>query len=802
MRALGAAAVGRKEKMAKEEEAASATTAASSSPLALLQYGASLYEAYTRVPEETAARMPPSRYADYLHHFGFSMERESRAVHAPRTVVAACDCTKPAYKKETPLDGIQCRTAEAGTPCEPVEDAGWGLPEALRCEADLRCNTVGPMHDATEWSAIAEQLAVPFTTVTWRQTSAQCAIMKARCVYVWLCSNMALQVGVPGVCEEAKEESRRGLTGGQQTSQQARSLERKPTRAARKAKEAAIALEPSVPLDPVAVALQTRRAPAPVLADVYMRMLASVGVSSEVVVGQLKGAAPEESFEWSWNIVSVEGTRYLVDVSAALSNGVLRSAPPSVDVPSPGASAEADKGQRERNAGIRGKAAAPTSPLPAGAGPAPSLEPLLLLPSTSEKLRRDFFFFAHPTAFLASHLPTIPAKSLTRTTMKAMQWAVRPHLTPAFHHYGLQLCSHMTHGAFLASESPSYVSLVNPSSSRTELCCVLYAGTLRSLPEDLSQTTPLGAEWVWHQREESTDTDTFTLTVPQAGYYVLVVGARPIRADPYSAVITVAGETAFTPVVSYDIRVDFTPSSCPVLPRQYFSPSICRLMTPLCSQVAPGRHAFRVMPSCSNVLAVAIVQLVAATAARKLLAFLPFELCSAAFEGTVDLCSGGGVEVWMLYGAPDRNGQELGRRVAPAASLEAAASATRAPASSAAKTKAAEKKRKWEDSAEQQRLIAAEAQLAHLTHAVQRGEVFQRYVGGIEVRNFISSAVMGVIRPQPSVEQERRITLRRLAGVTGALLSEAEETMRHQPTPVGGYFVSLTAAAAKPCSSA
>ncbi|KAG5482637.1 hypothetical protein CUR178_06673 [Leishmania enriettii] len=797
MRAIGTAAAGGKTKGTEKGEAATATVAASPPSLSLLQYGASLYEAHSRVPGDAAARMPPTRYADYLHHFGFSMERESRAASDPLTA-AALDCTKPYSKTHAPPDGLRGRGTDADTPYDPVEGAGWGLPEALRYEADLRCNAVGSLRDATEWPAIAEQLAAPFTTVTWRQTAAQCAIKKARCVYTWLCSHMALHVGVSRGPEESNEDSKRVLIGARPPSRQTAPFERKPIRAGRKVKEVATALEPAVSMDPLVVALQTRRAPAPVLADVYMRMLAAVGVSCEVVAGQLKGVAPEEMFEWSWNMVTVEGTQYLVDVAAALSNGVLRRTASSSDALSPGAPPEATTGLREGNAGVRGRAPTSPSSSPIGAGTAPLDESLQLLPGTPEELRREFFFFAHPTAFLDSHLPTNPAKTLTRTTMKAMQWGVRPRLTPAFYYYGLQLNSHTTHGAFIASESPSYVSLVNYCSSRTELCCFLYVGTLRSLPEDLSQSTPLGPEWVWHQREESTDTDTFTLTVPQAGYYVLVVGARPIRADSYSAVIAVPGEEAFAPVVSYEVRFGFTPSSCPVLPRQHFSPSICRLMTPLCSQIAPGRHTFRVMPSCSNVLAVAVVKFVAAAATRTLLLFLPFQPRSAAFEGAVDVCSGDVVEVWVLYGAPDRNGQELSRRVASAAPLEAVASTVCPSSSSAAKAKTSDKKKKGEGFAEPQRLIAAEAQLAHLTQALRRGEVFQRYVGGVEVRNFISSAVIGVIQPQPSVEQELSVTLRRLTGVTDALAREAEETMRHQSSPVGSYFGSLITAAATP----
>ncbi|CAG9571356.1 conserved hypothetical protein [Leishmania major strain Friedlin] len=796
MKAASAAAPAAQTKAAAEAKAATATTAASSLSLSLLQYGASLYEAHTHLPEAAVARLPLNRYADYLRHFGFSMERESRGAAAPGTTLAL-DCTSPNHKTQAPLDGRWGKRVETDTSYDPVEVAGWGLPEALRCEADQQCNAVGSLSDATEWSAIAKQLVHPFMSVTWRQTATQCTMKKACCVYMWLCSHMTLQVSVPGAEEDAKEDSGGVSTVGLPSAAKAASLARKANRPARKVKEVPTTLEPAAPPDPLLVALQTRRAPAPVLADVYMHMLTSVGVLCEVVVGQLKGAAPEEAFEWSWNMVTVDGRQYLVDVSAALSNGVLRSAASYSDVPSSVAVPEAGKGQRAGNAAGRGKAATPSqSSPPAGSGAVPCSESVQLLPVTPERLRREFFFFAHPTYFLASHFPADPAKALVRTAMRAVQWGVRPRLTPAFYYYGLQLASHKTHSTFAASGSPSYVSFVNHHASTTELCCALYMGTLGTLPEDLSQTAPLGAEWVWHQREESTSTDTFTLTVPQAGYYVVVIGARPIRADPYSAVFTVAGETAFTPVVSYEMRVGFTPSSSPVLPRQYLSPSICRLITPLCSQILPGKHTFCVMPSCSNVLAVAVVKFVAAAATRTLLSLLPFQPRSAAFEGDVDVRSGECVEVWVLYGAPDRNGQELSQRAAAAAPPKAAATPCRSP-TPAAKFKAADKKKREASAEHQQQLSALESQLAHLTQALHKGEVFQRCVGGIEVRHFVSPAVVGVIQPQPMVEQEQSITLRRLAGVTDALLREAEEVVRRQPAPVGSYFGAVEAAAAK-----
>lgn len=828
---------------------AAAHSAAASAALAQLQFGATLYNAYTHLPEDAAARLPLTRYADYLHHFGFNMERESGAAGPVGPTAPALSATAGKAGGGRDGDAGRGRVAEGESSHEPIDLAGWGIAEALRTEADQRAAAVGPLREVTAWTAIAAELVAPFTTVTWRQTATQCTIKKARCVYAWLYSNMTLvSAAPPGPADEAADGASAASNGSRPSSQHATASARKSAKPGRKVKEIVPTAEPTAPPEPLEVALQTRRATAAVLAEVYARMLGSVGVTCEEVPGQLKGAASEEAFEWRWNLVVVEGRQYLVDVSAALSNGVLRpdasaaqatpAAPadgaktPAVQSggPRPGAGGGRGKGGGAAHFAAAAAAAAESKSAPAAA--VVSSGTPQLLPVTPAALRCEFFFFAHPGHFLVSHLPTSPAKALVRSTVKALQWGVQPRLTPAFFHFGLQLNSHPTHGAFVTNGSPSYISFVNRFSSGTELCCVLYVGTLRTLPEDLSQATPLGAEWVWHQREESADTDTFTLTVPQAGYYVAVIGARPIRADPYSAVIAVADDVAFTPVVTYEMRVGFTPSSAPVLPRQYLSPSICRLMTPLCAQLAPGRHVFRVMPSCSNVVAVAVVKCVpgAATAAahpatgnsgaasaapgpagavgansaaaavsRSLHAFLTFQPRRAVFDGTVELRSGEGAEVWVLYGAPDRNGQQLSQRIAAASAPAEAVSPSRAHsrgsrAGSAASRAAADKK-KGDGALEQQRLHAEEAQLAQLLHGLQRGEVFQRAVGGIEVRHFVSPVVMGVIQPQPSVEQEHGITLRRLAGVTSVLLGEAGDTARYQPVPVGGYFGAVAAGA-------
>jgi hypothetical protein len=774
--------------------------------LPLLQFGEALHKSFSQQVDDAAAKLPLTRYADYLHHFGFSVERESRARGAAAHVTD--DLSKP-YSPTTTAAATRAGSSPASRhlinhssedPSGLADTADWGISEELKMEADGRCESVGVVAGATDWGAVATQLTAPFSSVTWRQTATQCAIKKARCIYAWLCAHVALQLRL---LDEAAGEADGGAVAAN-AAKPARNApaNKKASRPAKK-KEAATAQEPAKLADPLTQAMAARRATPALLAQLYASMLGAVGLKSEVVAGQLKGAAAGEAVEWVWNIVRIDGRSYLVDAAAALYDGTLRSSSnammPSSTVAVTTTAASADVAKPPVTAaggGTSHNATAGDGSETVGGCGAPRL-----LSGPSPALRRDFFFFTHPCLFLSSHLPTNTASSLVALPTKSVHWLMQPRVTPAFYHFGLQLTSHPTYATISASSAPSYLSLMNRTPGTTELCCVLFSGTLQTLSEDVTRNTPLGPGWVWHQRDDAANIETFTLTVPQAGYYVAVVGARAIRADPYSATIIGAAEAAFTPVVSYEVRIDFTPSGVPVLPRQYFSPSICRLMQPLCAQITPGTQKFSVMPSCSNVLSVAVVRRAvpqqavptssttavtndSSSSGRSLISFLPFQMKRAAFEGFAEVKAGDVIELWVLYAAPDCNGQQLSQRVG-------AMKATTTETPAEVETKLVDNKKKKAPAAEPH--LVGESQLSRLTHALSRGEVFQLFVGSIEVRHYTSSTVMQIIQPQPTVEQEQATTLRRLAGVTDALLKEAEHTAQYQVTPVGSYFGAVAA---------
>ncbi|KPI85841.1 hypothetical protein ABL78_5095 [Leptomonas seymouri] len=780
-------------------------------PMPFMQFGEALYMSLTQQHEDAAAKLPLTRYADYLHHFGFSVERESCAGGAANLSVRPNKVPYSNNTQPTPLPISGYRMNCGGEDSSALTDtAGWGICEETKKEADKHCESVGAISNVLDWGTAAKQLADPFSRVTWRQTATQCATKKARCIYAWLCAHFTLQLRP---LDEVAAEADAGPAVSAPKPQRNSPLGRKANRPSKKEKEAAAAQEPPKPVDPLLQATAARRATPLLLAQLYASMLSAVGVSCEVVVGQLKGVAPGEAFEWAWNMVHIDGRSYLVDAAAALSDGVLRSpsalpvALPSEGVNPPTPPADVASGGATGSAVSSASAPSTAAKTASGDGDAAAGWGVpRLLSTTPAELRRDFFFFTHPCPFLSSHLPDNAALSLVSIPTKAVYWAMQPCVTPAFYHYGLQLTSHPSHAAISAGSTPSYISLANKAPGKTELCCVLFSGTLQTLSEDVSCNTPLAPGWVWHQREDTANIETFTLTVPRAGYYVAVIGARSIRADPYSATIVSAAESAYTPVVSYEIRIGFTSSSVPVLPRQCLSPSICRLVHPLCAQITPGTQTFSVMPSCSNVLSVAVVrrsapQSTAGAAAsanpsvnatilhssRSLISFLPFRMEKAAFEGSAEVKAGDIIELWVRYGAPDRNGQQLTQRVG-------AMKANVPEATAVVEVKTANKKRKKAAATEQHSVD--DALVARLEHAMSRGELFHLFVSNIEVKYFISPAVVSVIQPQPTVEQEQAITLRRLAGVTDALLEEADHTAQYRVPPVGSYFGAVAATAA------
>ncbi|ESL07068.1 hypothetical protein TRSC58_05249 [Trypanosoma rangeli SC58] len=712
------------------------------------KFGRFLYESFDQTFRPSVFDLQLRYYGDYLHHFGFSMEAETKGRR--RSFLSD---SKSATSPNVALSPLHEAVAHVD---DPVADAGWGIAEEERKEADAQARAVGPLDVSTKLEEMTMKVVEPFQRVTWRQSMTQCAMKKARALYCWLCENITVEIRLPpAVAEEEAAAAAKKEVGGKGNAA-SRNLKRKA------GTDAQLATAPVEVVDPFVTVMQERTTDPLMLARLYQKCLHHAKVESKVVEGRVRGRAPEETIEWAWNIVSIPQEedsvkRYLVDVALSSYTGPLRHVTRSKDV------VEEMDAVKESN--LKGTPPAKSNRPIVISNEKPTRSPIdapALVSSRSAKKRMESFYFnTHPQQFCATHFPKTSLDTLLLTPPRQVAWEDAPCLTHTFFRFPLALSSHRRRCFFTVRSTPFYISFVNEKPERVELTCFIYKGTLEMLPEDLSTATPLGPQWVWHQREETTSCETFTLMVPEAGYYGVVVGARDIRQDPFTAVIS---EELFVPVVAYQVLVTFVPDQVPRLPRQYFTPSVCKLLAPLTHQLPEGVTQFVVMPSCANVAGVAVVSRQSTEGTRDLLAFLPFSSKLVAYTGEVTLTSGCEVEVWILYAAPDHNYVNTTElpRVEPSfrhqvslACPDADASCGVTPPPTTTGTKS----------------------------------VFLPFVTGIAVKKF-GAAGKGVchIQPQPTLEDEQQPTLRRLIGVTPELFREAAAAISNKSRPVGSYF--------------
>jgi len=762
----------------------------------LLEFGSELYVAYRQHPSiaQFQSSWPITRHGDYLHHFGFSLEREVSHLRDGNRTYHLSDKTMSLHGECVEWERADARRGSfRGASLAQDTAAEW------RLAADQYSRDVGPLKEVESLSELAARLIAPFSCVTWRQNEQQCTLKKVRCIYRWLCDNFHLsREGFP---DDADAEGAAPPKKGAAAKAKAPAAPKKKPQKAKQLPESINAPPPQV--DPLQLALRCRSATAQTIATLFSNLLACAGVPCEEVDGRLKGLAPEESVEWRWNVVTIHDRQYIVDVAASHAEAFLfkKEAAPRESAEDAAVSdavngtrggAQAPSSTPSRGVAAEstgGTAAGAASPLTPGAAAehidaGPSFAPLV---STGTS---DFYFFPSPDEFVGTHYPTVEEKSLLKVVPKRVHWDVMPRLTHDFFAYDLQLLSHPRHAAFTVRSAPFYISLRNNAPISTELCCAIYSGTLPQLEASLDLSRPLGSQWVWHQREEATGTETFTLTVPQAGHYTVVIGARPIRSHPYTP--DIAAVQQFTPVVFYQAKVAFVPLGAAILPLQILSPAICRLMAPLTSQLLPGTHRFSVMPSCSNVAAVAVVVSCSHPTdniggsplpKRTGVGFLAFDCQRAAFEGDIAVRVGDTIEVWILYGAPDRNGVQLGQRVTMHTE-QPPPSVTLSPTQSASNKRSGSAKKKGTPTPP----LQSELVYQSLLDKRREGLSFQPFVMGIQVRRFASTELAKVVQPQPTIEMERAATLRRLAGVTSDLEAEAAAVKQLRPCAVGTYF--------------
>ncbi|ORC88056.1 uncharacterized protein TM35_000181130 [Trypanosoma theileri] len=740
-------------------------------------FGRHLFDMFNKNVRPSIFDLQLRYYGDYLHHFGFSIEKEMRRQQQPSFApsptngngVQHLHQSRNGYHHNTLTPGMYDVGASVD---DLVADAGWDIGKEEREEADAQARSVGPMEGCTKLEEVVAKIVEPYMQTSWRQNATQCAMKKMRAIYYWLCENMTVELPSPNA---GGEETTNANTNNNANSHNVNTKagnaaagggRRSAGRGGGRRPAAGDPPPPAPPpADPHVAALERRTADPTTLAGLYVAFLRAAGVAAEVVAGYLRGRAPGEVFPWAWNVVHIPHNepavrRYLVDVALSAYNGPLRPVTLAKDTAEEPEQAkttapkETSAPRSKRTGTIQEEK--PKRGLLEG--------PTLLTSVTQTKHIESFYFNTHPEEFCATHLPNDGRHTLLMSAPRKVQWENAPCLTHTFFRFPLALSSHRRRCNFTARSTPFYVGLVNNKPEGTELCCVLFRGPLSELPEDCSTATSIGPQWVWHQREEATGCETFTMMVPEAGYYSIIIGARRIRKDPYSTVIA---DEPFLPVVAYQVLVTFVPCQFPQLPRQIFGPSVCKLFAPLTHQVSEGKTQFIVMPSCANVASVAVVSKRPSDGSRELLGFLPFVDKCVAYIGDVTLVSGTEVELWMLYAAPDHNYVNAANLPHMLTSFQPNVS----PAHS-----------------DEDGNRDAIQQLT-TPHTSRCDLLFVPVVMRIEVKKMIA-ALKGpaYIQPQPSLEEEQQLTLRRLIGVTSELYHEATDIAIKKSNPVGSYF--------------
>lgn len=775
-------------------------------PLLLMRAATKLYASYLSTITPAAVHdIQLCRFGDYLKHFGFSLEKEI-----------------PTNPLDNTLKGM--KRIQAFFPEEEVEvrNASWGIDNNLKHDADARSFEVdaatifSTSTEDTMVESLAKHIVSTFDRVSRTQSATHAALKKARSIYMWLAKNIIITleplVQEPSPTEAGPSKSRpppRKPTKKKEKSPSNPSDSKKKTNP----KLTQVEAEAEIPhSNPLAMVLTTKIGNPKMVAELYTQMLHYAGLRSRVVEGWLKGPSAEEVVDWAWNVVEIDGTSYLVDIAYSSYSGPLRK--PKVDPHV----AEAPTTMKGKPTGaVAGKKNIPIkkevkkedrrqSSIPqsrVSSAPRATPESLTLttppLLVTWRRPTEDFYFFTNPLQFIHTHLPIQESDTFLSKSPSRVTWDLAPRQTHSIFEYGISLLSHRRNQCFTVRSTPVYLSFKNENPANIQLCCVLYKGSLWDLPEDLHEASSLPPEFVWHQRCEKDNTETFTITVSEGGFYSAVIGARHIREDPYTSHIS---KESFTPIVQYQMKVNFVPIPTPTFPRQHLPPNLCRLMTPLSRHVLAGLHRFVVMPTCSNIVAVALVRYIPpqprgtevgelaehpeedlVSGTREMIQLLHFTPENAVYEGEANLEPSSNVELWVLYQAPDKNGFTFQEKVAIEEKEKIPPPPPPPP-----EEKKNKKQQKGKPSVVDTAQATEDIEMAKLIAELSAGRAFIPFITGIQGKTLLTRETGGVVQPQPSVESEKGAVLRRLAGITPTLYGAATELQNRQFRPVGGYY--------------
>lgn len=565
-----------------------------------------------------------AKYNDWLRYFGFSMEREIEWQQATQTshrkhnrplratislmgtqqtstVLPNVPLSHPGASGATA--GATATTAKVPQPevCPfesntAVDSACWTLAPTGYATVDEYALGLGALLTSQTTLAVTEQCIQPYKQVTWRLNEYSCQHYKLRSIYRWLCHNMKVTFPV------------KASTGPTVTIQEPAAVaggkDAKKAPAPPPKKGGAVDATQALPVsnaNPNDTVLISRTADPIQMAHLFAQMCGEAGIECEVVKGTLKGCLdqlgkPFNFVPWAWNIVkaldpSGNVKQYLVDL--ALSTMYV--------FPYEGSGAP---GRRIGTPGS-GSAANPSASPPAPSAPpstSTTSSPKYLDLATGTKVFEPFYYFTDPKQFAPLHFPDDFSKSLLQHMVTKTQWEVAPRLSHEFFALKLRLDSHRRRALFTAKSTPIYVTVFADELKTTDLTCKVYRGQPSQV--DFYASEPIDAKYVWQQREEKERRVTFSMMVPDVGYYTIAIGGRsnpPLGGAQFP-------QGCYTPaVLVYQVLINFVSVNETLFPLQHMSPTIAKITEPLNHKVLLGAQRVSVVPMVPNVMAIGVV---------------------------------------------------------------------------------------------------------------------------------------------------------------------------------------------------
>ena len=553
------------------------------------QYVASRKQSHADLTEFTHAK-----YKDWLHYFGFSVERE--LMWRSHLIDPQPNNNNKTTRTPSVSHTHVARDKASSDPIfdNTVDPLFEGAEEFARLHCfeavDRHALAIVPDENKSSLTALAVALTEPFKQVRWSMTQTQCTNFKIRAVYRWMCEYITLVLsGAAASQPPPQSEPKSKATKGKPSPVEVNNIP-----------------SPSGSVMSPEQLLISRSGDPLVIATFFTEVLKIAGVKCEVIKGTLKGSLdalgkPTGFLPWAWNVVSiplepsVSGQNsqicLLVDVALSLCYVSMNAAQNKLTTSSP-------------------------VPVATGGTPAdlsiPDLsysisKPTFAQPQDFSKHFQPFYFYCDVKKFLPLHYPEDSTHLYVNKMLSRTAWEVYPRLSHEFFLHQLRLDSHVRRLTFSVKAAPVYLSLKQLNPAHTELVGKVYRGFMNAQNQQLSlnEGNAVDSRFVWSNREEKSGRHTFTIMTPDTGNYTLVIGARTCHTK---IATTDLPTSPFDVVVQYQFSVNFVPVNEAVVPRQLLSPSFMKLAEPQpFGKIQCGPQKFVIVPTTPRILAVAIV---------------------------------------------------------------------------------------------------------------------------------------------------------------------------------------------------